>query len=355
MKIKQLLLLILIILIVIATGATLIGEFAGMVSQPPKENFSMAVVGDVMFARNMESVLSMDSSPFEGVSDVTSNVDLLLINFENAATNSENAVKGDIPFKCNPSYVPLAKANNNTIAALANNHIFDYGVDGMRDTVKYMNESGITTMGVGENASEAHKAVTQEVNGRKVTILNYMDPNSFTEYDYEVIPYAKESSTGYSAYDPQDAKKQIAEHNDSDLVVVYLHFGHEYNHAPDEDQMKIAHELIDYGADVVVGNHPHVPQGIEMYNGKPIFYSVGDFIFDLEMEETLSDYFVKIDVVNDTGICTVYPVRLINFLPQHMDNESGNAMLNGLSPLCDELEISNGVGKLTFNLTDENK
>lgn len=354
MKLRQILLLILIALLVIATGATLISEFTGMISPGPKGNASMAVVGDVMFARNMEGVLSLDTSPFEGVNDVISNVDLFLLNFENAATTSEDVKKGDIPFKCDPKYVPLAKANNNTVAALANNHIFDYGVGGMEDTVRYMNESGITTIGVGQNASEAHQALTQEINGRKITILNYMDSNSFTEYSYDVMPYAKESSPGYSAYDSEDAKKQLGEHNDSDLKVVYLHFGHEYNHAPDDVQEGIAHELIDYGADVVIGNHPHVAQGIEMYKGKPIFYSVGNFVFDLGSEETLSDYFVKIDLVNDTGICTVYPVRLINYLPQHMDHESGNEMLRGLSPLCDELEISGGVGKLTFNLTENN-
>ena len=82
-----------------------------------KENVSIAVTGDVMFARNMPNVLSLDSSPFEGVSDVTSNVDLLLINFENAATTSGDALKGDVPLKCDPSYVPLAKANNNTVAS----------------------------------------------------------------------------------------------------------------------------------------------------------------------------------------------------------------------------------------------
>ncbi|MBR4571140.1 MAG: CapA family protein, partial [Candidatus Riflebacteria bacterium] len=95
--------------------------------ESPKENVSIAVTGDVMFARNMPAALSFGYSPFAGVSNVTSNVDLLLINFENAATTSENAVKGDVPLKCSPDYVPLAKANNLTVAALANNHAFDYG------------------------------------------------------------------------------------------------------------------------------------------------------------------------------------------------------------------------------------
>ena len=352
MKIRQILLIVLIILILIATGATLIGEFTQMVS-PPKENVSIAVTGDVMFARNMVGVLSFESSPFDGVSDVTSVVDLLLINFENAATTSEDAVKGDVPLKCDPSYVPLAKANNNTIASLANNHACDYGISGMQDTIKYLNDAGITPIGAGENEDAAHHAVTKEINGRNITILNYMDSNNFAEYSYEVMPYANGSSPGYSAYDSQDAQKQISENNDSDLIVAYLHFGNEYSTSPNEDQIKIAHELIDYGADVVIGSHPHVTQGIEMYNGKPIFYSLGNFIFDQSNEETHTAYFVQIDLVNDTGICTVYPIYISNYLPQHMDSENGNALLEGLSPQCSELTISDGVGKLSFNLTDE--
>lgn len=318
-----------------------------------KENVSMAVTGDVMFARNMEGVLSLDSSPFEGVSNVTSNVDLLLINFENAATNSEDAVKGDVPLKCSPSYVPLAKANNNTVAALANNHAFDYGIDGMRDTVGYLNDAGITPIGAGENEDTAHKAVTQEINGRKITVLNYMDSNNFAEYSYEVMPYANGSSPGYSSYNSADAQKQISENNDSDLIVAYLHFGNEYSTSPNEDQIRIAHELIDYGADVVVGAHPHVTQGIEMYKGKPIFYSLGNFIFDQSNEETHSAYFVEIDLVGDTGRCTVYPVYISNYLPQYMDASTGQSLLSGLSPQCSQLNITNeGIGKLDFNLTD---
>jgi poly-gamma-glutamate synthesis protein (capsule biosynthesis protein) len=317
-----------------------------------KENISIAVTGDVMFARNMPNVLSLDSSPFAGVSNVTSNVDLLLINFENAATNSGDALKGDVPLKCDPSYVPLAKANNNTVASLANNHASDYGTTGLKDTISYLKEAGITPIGAGENEDEAHQAVTQDINGRKVTILNYMDSNNFAEYSYEVMPYANGSNPGYSAYDSADAQKQIAENNDSDLIVAYLHFGNEYSNSPNEDQVRIAHELIDYGADVVIGSHPHVTQGVEMYNGKPIFYSLGNFIFDQSNEATHSAYFVQIDLVDGTGKCTVYPIYISNYLPQFMDSDSGNSLLNGLSPKADELHVENGVGTLEFNLTD---
>ncbi len=354
MRINRILLIFLIVLVIIGIIGTLFSE--GIISDTPlepKENVSIAVTGDVMFARNMAGVLSLDSSPFSGVSNVTSNVDLLLINFENAATYSGNVVKGDVPLKCSPEYVPLAKANNNTVAALANNHVCDYGIGGMNDTVKYLKDAGITPFGAGSSEDEAHQPVVQEINGRKITILNYMDADNFAEYPYEVIPYANGSNPGYSAYDYEDAQKQISQNNDSDLIIAYLHFGNEYTTSPNEQQVKIAHELIDLGADVVIGAHPHVTQGIDMYKGKPIFYSLGNFIFDQTSSVTHSAYFVEIDLVGDKGECSVYPVYISNYLPQYMDSESGSSLLSNLSPKTDQLQITDGgIGKLSFNLTD---
>lgn len=320
----------------------------------PKENVSIAVTGDVMFARKMPGVLSLSSSPFKGVSNVTSNVDLLLINFENAATTSGNAVKGDVPLKCSPNYVPLAKANNRTIASLANNHAFDYGITGMEDTINNLKNANITPIGAGENEEEAHTAVITDIKGRRITILNYMDYDNFKEYSYDVMPYANESHPGYSAYDSEDAKNQINNaRSDSDLILVYMHFGNEYSRSPNENQKKIAHELIDYGADIVLGSHPHVTQGIEVYNGKPIFYSLGNFIFDQSNPNTHTAYFVQIDLVNSTGECTVYPIYISNYLPKFMDSKTGTNLLTSLSPKAEEMEIENGVGKLKFDLDNQ--
>ena len=354
-KFSFVLVVVLAVLLLIAAVATIFMGGGSNFGQP-KGDVSIAVTGDVMFARNMEGVLSSDSSPFAGVSNVTSNVDLLIINFENAATNSENAVKGDVPLKCDPKYVPLAKTNNRTIATLANNHVCDYGFTGMRDTIKYLKDAGITPMGAGENASDAHKSVTQNINNRDITVLNYMDSNNFAEYDYQSLPYANDSSPGYSAYNSEDAKKQISEAraNGSDFIMVSMHFGNEYSMSPNTDQEKIAHELIDYGADIVVGAHPHVPQGVEMYKGKPICYSLGNFMFDLGTESTLNDYMIKVELVNDTGVLTLYPVNINGYLPHIMSPDDGKTFLNGLSPQCKELNITDdGTGKLTFNLTKD--
>ena len=182
-----------------------------------------------------------------------------------------------------------------------------------------------------------------------------MDSNNFAEYSYDSLPYANGSSYGYSSYDSADAQKRIenARKNGSDFVIVAMHFGNEYSTSLNADQTKIAHELIDFGADTVVGAHPHVPQGIEMYNGKAIFYSLGNFMFDLANPATVSDYMIKLDLVNNTCQCTVYPIYISNYLPVFMGESQGDAMLKGLSPQCSEMKIENGVGKFSFNLTED--
>ncbi len=346
-----LLIVLFIIAIVIAVNGVDIVK-----QSEPKGNASVVVGGDVMFARNMPGVLSSVESPFQNVENVTGSADLFLINFENAATSSDSAVKGDVPLKCDPSYVPLAKGNNNTVAVLANNHLFDYGVGGMEDTLKYLDEAGIKHTGAGDNQTQASMPVSSEINGRNITIINYMDSNNFKEYSNEVMPQANGSDPGYSAYDSQLAKQQIqdAKANGSDNVIVYFHFGNEYSRTPNEDQVKMAHEVIDDGADVVLGAHPHVTQGIEVYNGKPIFYSLGNFVFDQQNTATHSAYIVKIDFVNDTEECTVYPIIISGYLPHFMGASDGTNLLNSLSPQCDQLEVTpEGTGKLSINLTSD--
>ena len=179
-----------------------------------------------------------------------------------------------------------------------------------------------------------------------------MDPGCIDNYTYNEVPYADGLAPGYSAYDSTVAQKQISEAKEAgDFVIVYMHFGKEYSDAPDDNQKRIAHELIAYGADIVVGSNPHVVQGVEMYNGRPIFYSLGDFVSDSYLENTLDSYFVKIDLAGDSCECTLYPVHLNNCIPYYSEPNDGNALLNSLNPKCYELEVNNGIGKLQFNLT----
>ncbi|WP_455645631.1 CapA family protein [Methanosphaera sp.] len=320
----------------------------------PKGNLSITVTGDVMFGRKMPGVLSTSESPYRYVSNVTGPSDILLVNTENPFTTSSNAVKPDVPLKASPQYINLVNGTNGTvISANANNHVFDYGVDGMRDSIKNLDEAGIIHIGAGENKEEATRPVTLEQNGHKITIFNYMDSDNFKEYSSEVMPVAGDNTPGYSAWSDTESPQQISEAraNGSDIIIVYMHYGNEYSRSPNEAQENISHKAIDAGADAVVGAHAHVTQGIEMYNGKPIFYNLGNFMFDQSNTATHRAYMVNFDVVDENVTATVYPVDIIGYLPHFMSSSDGRSLLEELNPQCSELTITDqGTGKLSFKL-----
>ena len=350
---------LLLCLVAVAAFLTISSVTLGNNVDLGSDNVSIAVTGDVMFGRKMPGVLSSGESPFRYVENVTKAADVLLVNFENPATTTSNAVKGDVPLKADPSYLPLlAGANKIVVASQANNHALDYGEEGMNDSLKNLNDAGITAIGAGANQESASKPAVVDIGDRHITILNYMDADNFAEYA-SIMPPATANSSGFSAYDEEYAKEQIQEARDngSSIIIAYLHYGNEYSRSPNEYQVNISHELIDNGADIVIGAHAHVTQGVEMYNGKPIFYNLGNFIFDQSNPATHRAYFLNLDLVEDNCTVTLYPVNIINYLPQFMSAEDGKALIAELNPQCDELQVTDdGTGKLTFklgNLTED--
>ena len=341
-KLISFLVIVLLCFIAVAAFLTISPVVLGDNVDYGSDNVSIAVTGDVMFGRKMPAA------------------DVLLVNFENPATTTSNAVKGDVPLKADPSYLPLlAGANEIVIASQANNHALDYGEEGMNDSLKNLKDAGITAIGAGTNQESASKPAVVDVGDRHITILNYMDADNFAEYA-SIMPPATANSSGFSAYDEEYAKEQIQEARDngSSIVIAYLHYGNEYSRSPNEYQVNISHELIDNGADIVIGAHAHVTQGVEMYNGKPIFYNLGNFIFDQSNPATHRAYFLNLDLVEDNCTVTLYPVNIINYLPQFMSPEDGKALIAELNPQCDELQVTGeGTGRLTFklgNTTNEN-
>ena len=322
-----------------------------------RTNLSIVVTGDLMFGRNTPGALSLDDSPFKYVSNVTGNCDILLVNTENPFTTSSNAVKPDVPLKASPEYIPLINGTNGkVISANANNHLFDYGVEGMRDSMKNLNDAGITHIGVGENRNEASTPAVIEKNGYKVTIFNYMDSDNFQEYSQEVMPIATDSSYGYSAWDDSYSTNQIkqAKENGSDFVLVYMHYGNEYSRSPNQMQEDISHKAIDAGADAVVGAHAHVTQGVELYKNKSIYYNLGNFIFDQSRSDTHRAYFVGFNLQKDNVTATLYPINIIGYLPQFMDSGDANALLEELNPQCEQMQANeNGQGVIHYSLKND--
>ncbi len=170
-----------------------------------------------------------------------------------------------------PSNVCFLKAVNADAVTLANNHIGDYGEGAVIDTLTLLDDNNILHSGAGSNIYDAYKAFRLSKDGVKVSVISVCE-NEFG--------MATETTYGSSGYNQRMILKQIKEEkNVSDYVVVVFHGGNEFNPLPSPDTVDRYRLVCDMGADAVIGGHTHCPQGYEIYQGKPIVYSMGNFIF----------------------------------------------------------------------------
>ncbi|MDO5851583.1 MAG: CapA family protein [Methanobacteriaceae archaeon] len=315
---------------------------------------SVVVGGDVMLGRKTAGVISESNQPFADINDIVSKSDIFLFNLESPLTTSSDNHKKDVPLKGNPDLAKYINVNQNTVAALANNHAFDYGQQGMDDTINTLNNLGIKHTGAGHNIEEATEPVTINTGNRTVTIINCMDQENFDEYGQDQIPQATSNGSGFAPVDFDRTNQQIKDaKTNSDIVIAYLHYGNEYSTSPNARQKEISHTLIDQGADVVIGSHQHVAQGFEVYNDKPIFYGLGNFVFDQSNVATHSSLMLKLDFVDNHCKITIYPLTLVNYLPQQMGVSDGKSFLNSLNPQSDQVKIQDdGTGIIEYNLTN---
>jgi poly-gamma-glutamate synthesis protein (capsule biosynthesis protein) len=189
------------------------------------------------------------------VKDIFSEDDLTIVNFEGTLTTSTTRADKKYAFKGDPSYTEILTSSSVEACNLANNHSHDYGSDSYTDTKTYLEEAGLLTFGY-DNV-----AIT-EVNGVRVALVGV----------YEL-------AKGEGCLGDLESAMSTAKDEDADLIIVSFHWGIERDATPDATQVKLAHAAVDLGANLVVGHHPHVLQGIEEYNGVNILYSLGNFCF----------------------------------------------------------------------------
>jgi poly-gamma-glutamate synthesis protein (capsule biosynthesis protein) len=185
-------------------------------------------------------------------------------------------------FRLPPEKVSIFQEIGIDGVTLANNHALDFGTDALLDSCATLDSVGIPHTGAGANLDAARQAVTYEVNGRKIAIIGAS--RVFPQADWA----AGANHPGMlSAYDPTVLLEQIRTlKQNQDIVIAYIHWGIEREETPNDLQKNLARQLIDAGADLVIGAHPHVLQGIEYYKGKPIIYSLGNFIFGSSIPRT---------------------------------------------------------------------
>ncbi|MNC23826.1 Capsule biosynthesis protein CapA [compost metagenome] len=238
---------------------------------------SMAFTGDVIFAGNVETILKTNGYdyPYREIAEQLQKPDLTVANLETPITTRGDQQQKQYTYRSSPLALPAFKAAGFDVVNLANNHILDYGSDGLLDTLKALDNAEILHTGAGKNLEEAYRPVIVEKNGIKVAFLGF----SHKVPDNSWKAGANHPGTT-QLYDPTQAVKTIKQTKEqADLVVVMAHWGEEKAEKPLEEHRKMARSFIDAGADLIIGTHPHVLQGLETYKGKWIAYSLGNFLF----------------------------------------------------------------------------
>ena len=210
--------------------------------------------GPEYFLKNVRSIFEED--------------DLTIVNMEGTLTEETTRVEKQFAFKGDPDYVKILTSSSVEAANVANNHSHDYGEKSFQDTVNILETNGIQTFGYDNVA-------IMEIKGIRVGMFGIYELDDHLER----IPQVKK--------DIAKLKEQQA-----DIIVAVFHWSNELVTVPDENQVTLAHLAIDEGADVVVGHHPHVVQGIEKYKGKIIAYSLGNFCFGGNTHPTEMDTFI---------------------------------------------------------------
>ena len=281
----------------------------------PDGSVVMDFVGDVMLGRSIQKLgrRSGYDALFENVSGYWKRADLTFANLESAVLrDSETYDAQDKGIHLSTDYEGLGaliEAGVNAFS-LANNHSFDYGEQALTELETYLREQQIYYAGIGTDLNDAVQARLIEVDGRTIAFLSiaqvFFPPSTVTEDQAGVLSVLAASSA-------ELVRKASAE---ADITIVYVHWGEENISSVKDEQTALGHRLIEAGADIVIGAHPHVLQEIERYGDGIIFYSLGNFVFDqgntFACDSVLVEYVLDED---DHGFFRLYPIRIRDGVP----------------------------------------
>lgn len=251
-------------------------------------------LGDMMLGRHVRTLMNREGLdyPFNKLpEDFFQGYAMVIANLEGPIT--ERFVTGgtSMIFGFPPDTAEILKKHGITTVTLGNNHTLNRGAEGFAETEKYLQEQGIEFFGEQDGESWEESVLSKEINGLKLTFISLHD----AERDID-----------------QNTALEIIKKADpiSDYVFVLPHWGVEYQHQANDRQKTLAHEWIDNGADIVIGHHPHVVQNMEVYNEKPIFYSLGNFIFDQYFSaETQEELAIKLEIKRDELKFALIPMK----------------------------------------------
>lgn len=271
-------------------------------------SLTINIAGDMSFSHFEEDTITFSNE----ILDLLKEGDFNVCNLENPVCLPEERNKQK-PIVLRSSIIPKLIMENFSAFSLANNHSMDYLHTGLEQTIQYLKTNGKIHFGAGENLSSAKKPVVLDYNNVRLAIWGI---TRFENASNGKHGTAKDSIKLYV-----DAIKEYK--REGYFVVFYAHWGREYIDYPTPDDKKLARQLIDVGVDCIVGTHPHVAQGVEIYRNKYIFYSLGNFVFSSKVMDSVAfnkndkrieyGYILRIIInENSTHRVAVFPYQTVN-------------------------------------------
>lgn len=292
---------------------------------------TLIFTGDTMLGRTVEELMKKhgDDYPFQKITSVFKGVDLVVTNLEGPIVSEHKQTPpGSVSFSFDPKVAITMKNAGIGMATLGNNHGHDQGDEGYQETKKFLSNQNILTTG---NAVK----INLEDNLLETTVQNQV----VRFYSFNVtFPFIDTNQA-------IELVKNNATNNQQDIVLI--HWGIEYKESNSVDQQKLAHELINAGADLIIGHHPHVVQNIERYNNKFIFYSLGNFIFDQYFSKnTQESLIVGIILSENTMSLHLIPANIIQSQPSIMPIDEQRIFLEKIAEKTNDeslkMQIKNG-------------
>ncbi len=323
-----------------------------------KESPSVKVlcVGDILLGFKAESILRENGYlyPFENIRSYIESADLSIGNLEAPISiRGEPVPNKRFTFRQNPEIAPALKEIGFDIFALANNHTMDYGVNALVDTLDVLKANKISYTGAGRNLEEACSLIVKEIKGVSIGVLSYTDilPRGFAA--------GRQSSGVAATRDTKSLRENISIANrETDFLICFFHWGTEYTLQPNNRQTRLAHLAVDYGADLVLGCHPHIAQKIEIYNGVPVIYSLGNCVFGTNNPQAKHGLLIEAMVVGGLlDRVDLYPLFTCNpevyFQPRILEEEMAKDILNKIiePQYRDSGSISFSKGKCSILVT----
>ena len=235
---------------------------------------TLTAVGDVRLDGPVAAIAAKDgdAAPSRAVKELLA-ADIEFANLETPVTGRGAKTPKTWNFRAKPAYLNIVKEAGFTVLNIANNHVWDYGRDGFLDTLKALEKGGWTYVGGGRDRAAAEEVRLFEFEGLTVGLLGLTSTHPEAGWAGKNKPGVAYSDYARLPDIVGRAKKRC------DVLVVSFHGGTELADAPNDIQKAVAHAAVDAGADLFLGHHPHVLQPVELYKGKPVFYSLGNFLF----------------------------------------------------------------------------